>query len=109
MIAPLLMAIAVALFLAREQLLQIDYGTNYTFMAGGLVLYVLTLHVAFRSRACQRDSGLIGLPKLAPDQFKGQLLQEGIYGRIRHPRYVGRRARFDQLVVYDELSGHLRF
>lgn len=28
------------------------------------------------------------LPELAPDRAPGKLLREGIYGRMRHPRYV---------------------
>jgi protein-S-isoprenylcysteine O-methyltransferase Ste14 len=32
---------------------------------------------------------LIGLPEITRDDYPGTLLTEGIYSRIRHPRYVG--------------------
>ena len=32
---------------------------------------------------------LIGLPEITKDNYPGTLLTEGIYSRIRHPRYVG--------------------
>jgi steroid 5-alpha reductase family enzyme len=32
---------------------------------------------------------LIGLPEITREQYPGTLLTEGIYARIRHPRYVG--------------------
>ncbi|HLD12583.1 MAG TPA: isoprenylcysteine carboxylmethyltransferase family protein [Candidatus Nanoarchaeia archaeon] len=31
---------------------------------------------------------LVGLPEIAPDNHKPVLVTEGIYGRLRHPRYV---------------------
>jgi protein-S-isoprenylcysteine O-methyltransferase Ste14 len=30
----------------------------------------------------------VGFPEIAPDRFPRPLITEGIYGRIRHPRYV---------------------
>ena len=32
---------------------------------------------------------LIGLPEITRENYPGKLLTEGIYSRIRHPRYVG--------------------
>ena len=32
---------------------------------------------------------LIGLPEITKDEYPGTLLTEGIYSKIRHPRYVG--------------------
>jgi protein-S-isoprenylcysteine O-methyltransferase Ste14 len=31
---------------------------------------------------------LVGVPELAPDGRGGELITQGIYGRIRHPRYM---------------------
>ena len=30
----------------------------------------------------------VGLPELDPDKHEGKLLRDGIYGRVRHPRYL---------------------
>jgi protein-S-isoprenylcysteine O-methyltransferase Ste14 len=34
------------------------------------------------------NSILFGLPELAPDRYPGKLLTDGIYARMRHPRYA---------------------
>ena len=33
-------------------------------------------------------SGLIGLPEVAPEKYQSTLVTQGIYSRVRHPRYV---------------------
>lgn len=44
------------------------------------------------TRQVERQVGwraLVGLPELMPGQHPGRLVLEGIYQRVRHPRYVG--------------------
>jgi protein-S-isoprenylcysteine O-methyltransferase Ste14 len=31
---------------------------------------------------------LSGIPELSKDNYPGELLTDGIYGRVRHPRYI---------------------
>ncbi len=31
----------------------------------------------------------VGIPEVAPQREDGKLLTEGVYGRMRHPRYAG--------------------
>ena len=51
-------------------------------------------HAAIRRRegvagaSKELEGVLAGLPELSPDKRPGRLLTDGIYGRIRHPRYV---------------------
>lgn len=33
-------------------------------------------------------ANLLGLPEIAPDRYPRTLVTEGIYARLRHPRYV---------------------
>jgi protein-S-isoprenylcysteine O-methyltransferase Ste14 len=71
----------------RDTLLAIDYGTNYPLMAlaippCALAVVLYRAHHKYLTPAIQ-----IGLPEVT-GQKQGLLLSQGIYSRIRHPRYV---------------------
>ena len=79
---------AAGLFLARESLLEVDLGTSPVLVITGIALLVAS--AVMRSRI-HRDfpvSMLVGLPELAPEKHPGMLITSGIYGRVRHPRYM---------------------
>ncbi len=81
-------ASAAVLATFRHPLLSVEFGTSAVTIALGIVL--LALHVWLR-RGWQQQltkRTLFGLPELAPDRYPRVLLTEGIYARIRHPRYV---------------------
>jgi protein-S-isoprenylcysteine O-methyltransferase Ste14 len=84
---PMLLAMF-GMFLARATLLAMEFGTRYALAALG----VLCLVGAGRLRLLIREQASLwlisGLPELAPDRQASGLLSEGIYARIRHPRYV---------------------
>jgi len=87
---PMLFAGCYMLFVARGSLLAVEYGTRWVLVAGGVFLYALALVV---ERSCRRYLSLrtlVGVPELkAVEEGPGKLLQEGIYARVRHPRYLG--------------------
>lgn len=76
------------LFVVRKSFLCIEFGVSYPLiglavvcMAGAAVLFVrLKKHLTLRIQT--------GWQELAPDGTPGTLLTDGIYARIRHPRYV---------------------
>jgi protein-S-isoprenylcysteine O-methyltransferase Ste14 len=78
----------VGLFQVRQSLIATDLGTNYLLVALGVLLevaanwmwVVLHRHLSFRT--------LVGLPELAPQKYPTELITQGIYSRMRHPRYV---------------------
>ena len=77
-----------ALFPFHRALLGRDLGTSLPLIvlavpllvAGGIVSRKRKRHLTFKI--------LAGTPELAPDSPGAKLLTEGIYSRIRHPRYV---------------------
>lgn len=91
-------------FRLRAFVAETDLGAS----AVSSVLGVLLLGVAVAMRgAWQRQltaGTMFGLPELAPARYPGRLLTEGIYARVRHPRYL-------QIVVaiagWALLSNHL--
>ena len=97
-------ATAVACYRTRGWIAGTDLGPSMFTTGPGLALLVAA--GAFRRRLQRqlRSSILFGLPELAPDQYPGRLLTEGVYAHVRHPRYA-------QIVVavlgWALLSNHL--
>lgn len=83
-----LLALGVGLFRLRERLLGIEFGTHGILVGLGILCVAIALIIAFLCRRQLTLRILIGLPELAPKDETGRLLTEGIYARIRHPRYV---------------------
>lgn len=84
----LMAAMAAGLFLLRRWLLAVDYGTDWWLVAAGAVCLVVSGVLSVKRRKHLTNRILMGLPELAPDAQPGELLTEGIYSRIRHPRYA---------------------
>ncbi len=65
-----------------------DYGTNYPFVATAVVLIVISGTMRYYQTRNFDTKTLTGLPELDPARFDSHLVTEGIYARLRHPRYV---------------------
>ena len=90
--AYVIVAIPIALLVAtmvwlRDAILAIDFGTNYFLMALAAVPVALAIAIHLGYRKYLTLPILVGIPELTNNQT-GVLLTEGIYARIRHPRYV---------------------
>lgn len=72
----------------RHALLAVEYGTNWWLIALALPFVVASLAIALRRRKFLTPRILLGIPELSSAGQQGKLLDQGIYGRIRHPRYV---------------------
>ncbi len=88
MILSLIAAAMIGLFSLRHFLLGIDYGTSYPLAALGLVLLIAAASLRLQLHKHLDLRTLVGFPEIAPDRFPRALISEGIYGRIRHPRYM---------------------
>jgi protein-S-isoprenylcysteine O-methyltransferase Ste14 len=80
--------VAVAAYLARRPLLSIEYGDHLPLaIAGGALLAAsVAMRMVVATRLTKRI--LMGFPEIAPDTHGVPLLTDGIYARLRHPRYV---------------------
>ncbi len=76
-----------ALTLARDRLVGADLGTHRTLVFLAVGLGVVSTWIAVRRRRHLTTRILAGVPELERDG-QGTLLTEGVYARIRHPRYV---------------------
>jgi len=86
-VLPVLAALGVLLFQARGQLLGANLGTNWGLIGIALVLSCLMTWLELQYWRQLSISTLVGIPELS-QQRKGRLLREGIYGVVRHPRYL---------------------
>ena len=75
-------------WLIRDTLVGRDLGPSIWLIIPGLALYLVAawIHVQVRRHLSLRI--LVGWPELASGQGPGKLLNEGIYARVRHPRYA---------------------
>jgi protein-S-isoprenylcysteine O-methyltransferase Ste14 len=83
-----MLLLAAGIFLARKPLFSIDFGTNPVLVV--LAALLLVCAIVLR-RQMSRQFGirlLTGLPELAPATYGKRLVTDGIYARIRHPRYA---------------------
>ena len=78
----------VALMTVRDTLLGRDLGTSWGLVALGAVLIVISFRIALARRPHLNKRILAGVPELDADPGSQTLLTEGIYARIRHPRYI---------------------
>lgn len=75
-----------ALVPLRERLLMDDLGTSLPLAFLGILLMAMAASLAILRRKQLTMRILSGVPELAGEDTV--LLQEGLYARVRHPRYV---------------------
>lgn len=80
--------VAAGLFLVRKPLLAADFGTNPVLITLAIPIYLLAVVVAWQRRKQLGWKAVVGLPELASGRYESRLVTQGIYSRIRHPRYV---------------------
>jgi len=86
---PVWVVASVLLFQIRELLVGRDLGTNWSLIAISSIFFAVMTALELQYWKHLSVSTLIGLPELSrPEQRKGKLLREGIYGVVRHPRYL---------------------
>ncbi len=88
LLAVVMTGLGVLLFAVRAPLLGRDLGTNWVLIGIGGVLYLLSIAVSERCRKQLTLKIFAGVPEVSRAAFPGHLLQDGIYGVIRHPRYL---------------------
>ncbi len=80
--------LAALLFLIRRPLLSTEFGTSPVLIALSIPLFVCAIVLRRKLSRKLKFRILTGLPELAPERYATGLIVDGIYARIRHPRYV---------------------
>ncbi len=84
----LFVATAVFFYLIREPFLATEYGTTSWLWVPGVALYLAAGVIERHVRKHLKFRILAGAPELDGDGRGGKLLTEGVYSRVRHPRYL---------------------
>jgi protein-S-isoprenylcysteine O-methyltransferase Ste14 len=66
----------------------VDFGTNPILIAWAVPILAASIVLRLQISRQLRFTTLGGLPELAPENHPQALLTEGIYSRVRHPRYI---------------------
>jgi protein-S-isoprenylcysteine O-methyltransferase Ste14 len=82
------LGLGVSAFLLRDRILTVDYGTSIPLIVVGVICYFIAIAIQLRVKRYLKFRILAGVPELESGGKGGTLLQEGIYARVRHPRYV---------------------
>jgi protein-S-isoprenylcysteine O-methyltransferase Ste14 len=88
-VVPVAAAFGALLFRFREPLLGTNLGANWSLVAVALILYAGVTWLELQYWRHLSLATLVGITELSPSvQQKGRLLRDGIYGVVRHPRYL---------------------
>ena len=84
----LFILLGIALFRLRATIMGHDLGTNWALFLAGCILYLISARISVLTRRQLDNRTFAGVPEISPEESKGTLLKEGIYGAVRHPRYL---------------------
>jgi len=82
------MAVAGVLFLLRDLVLVREFGTHWLMWVAAAVIYIIAIALEVLCRRQLKFRTLTGVPELRADQSDRPVLSEGMYARVRHPRYL---------------------
>lgn len=72
----------------RDVLFGVSYSVGPPHWILAALLYITAAAIQIRCQRYLKFRIMAGLPELSPERHAIELLQDGIYARIRHPRYV---------------------
>lgn len=81
-------SVGVGMYRFRHPLLGPDLGTNWVLVGTGVGFYLASAWISVLTKRHLTAAILSGLPELSDSPSGGTLLQEGVYGVVRHPRYL---------------------
>ena len=84
----ILIAIGTGVFLLRHPLLAVEFGPPGWLGLPAVLCFVAALTIEVQCRRHLTLRTLVGIPELSPTLTGQPLLDQGIYARLRHPRYV---------------------
>lgn len=84
----LAVVLAAGIFRFRKPLLDLEFGFRWPLAAAGILLALAAAVLEHFYRRQLSVSILLGLPEISTGRPR-KLLTEGIYARMRHPRYAG--------------------
>ena len=84
----MIFVVGCGMYLLRGRLLAVEYGTNPLLIAISVPVLIASFVLKRALARHLKVRILIGMPELAGESSTQRMLCEGIYARIRHPRYL---------------------
>ncbi len=85
-VAILCLGLAYGIYQYRQPMLAVRWPFHWWLAALGLLLYAAAIWLEIQCRRHLKLRTLVGGPELGKEP--GRVLTDGIYGRLRHPRYL---------------------
>jgi len=102
-VSPIALAGVAILFYFRDSLMGEDLGTNFWLWIPAFILTVLGTYLDFARRKYLTTRILVGTPEIEGDA--SNLLTEGLYAHVRHPRYVAITASYLGFSLFANFAG----
>ena len=83
-----MLGLSVGIFALRKTLLTGEFGTNLWLCLPATLCFAAAMVIEVQCRKHLTLRTLVGIPELSPTPPSQKLLDQGVYARIRHPRYV---------------------
>ncbi len=87
-VGAVLVSIGIFLFRIREPLLRVRFGVSPLLVALAALAFLVQAYLGFERFRRLRTSTQLGWPELVKDGSTKTLVTQGIYSRVRHPRYL---------------------
>lgn len=87
-VTPVCVLAGYGIWLVREPLMRVRFGFDPWLTGLGIALYLGSIVLEILRRKHLTTAMLVGLPEVSAARAPGKLLTEGIYARVRHPRYL---------------------
>jgi len=81
--------LAIGFYFLNAVILRVNFGTNWILICFAVFLFGVGIVIEVWCRKFLSLATLVGIPELNPEGSKVVLLKDGIYGKMRHPRYAG--------------------
>lgn len=105
-----LVGLGVVIFHNREPLLAIEFGTRIPPAVLGLACLVMAGGLRALLHRTFSNLHLLGLPELSPSRHATELITEGLFAHIRHPRYAQLTLAFlGWALLANYLAGYVLF
>ncbi|HJV66981.1 MAG TPA: isoprenylcysteine carboxylmethyltransferase family protein [Geomonas sp.] len=83
-----LVAVIATMLALHRSLLVSDFGLNVPLAGVGVLFLLVSGWLLFKLRQKLSLKAMLGVPELSAESEKGSLIADGIYAKIRHPRYT---------------------
>ena len=84
----LMLPIMGLIYSLRDPIMRVHYGVRWPLVIIAIQIFGISMLMGIIRMRDLKPSIMFGLPEISQGDRPGMLLTKGLYGKIRHPRYV---------------------